>query len=148
MVGPHGFVGDRHGTELRERAATGELVPNRRQWSAVSSEDVEEICKQLQVMPFAFGAMGENLRLKGVRLAEVVAGSVLVFPSGCQLVVAGQNDPCRNAAEELSMTYGPAVARYFVKAAYGLRGILGTVAAPGVIRPGDEVEILGPAAAL
>lgn len=143
-VGPHGFEGDRHGTEFRRSVRTGQDIPNRRQWSAVSTEEVEDVCKQLGVAPFAIGAMGENLRLAGVRLAEVPEGARLVFPDGCTLAVTGQNDPCENAALELSATYGPSVLRYFVKASYGRRGILGTVDTPGVIRQGDAVRIMLP----
>jgi MOSC domain-containing protein YiiM len=143
MLGPHGFVGDRHGVEF---GAYGR--PNQRQWSAVSTEEVAELCADIGIeMPFEPGAMGENLRLAGLRLSEVPAGSVLEFPSGARLRVAGRNDPCVNAALELSRTYGPAVGRYFVKQAFGRRGILGTVLATGVVRVGDEVRVVLPAEA-
>ena len=93
---------------------------------------------------FALGGMGENLRLGGIRLADVPANTVLEFPSGARLLVSQRNDPCINAARELSQTYGPTVGQYFVKQAFGRRGILGTVLETGIIRPGDEVRVLVP----
>jgi MOSC domain-containing protein YiiM len=142
FLGPHGFVGDRHEAEFREtRDGTGQR-PNHRQWSAVSTEEVEELCADMGVdPPFALGSLGENLRLSGVHLADVPEGSVLEMPSGAKLLVSGRNDPCVNAAGELSQTYGPQVGEYFVKQAFGRRGILGTVLETGAIRPDDEVTI-------
>jgi MOSC domain-containing protein YiiM len=145
FLGPYGFVGDRHEAEFREsRDGSGER-PNHRQWSAVSTDEVAELCADLGVDPaFAFGALGENLRLSGVKLADVPEGSVLELPSGARLRVSGRNDPCVNAAKELSETYGSQVGQYFVKQAFGRRGILGTVLQTGEIRPGDDVRILLP----
>lgn len=145
FLGPHGFVGDRHEAEYRKaRDGSGER-PNHRQWSAVSTEEVAELCADLGVdPPFALGAMGENLRLSGVRLADVPEGSVLELPSGARLQVSGRNDPCINAAKELSETYAGEVGKHFVQQALGRRGILGTVLESGVVRPGDKVTILLP----
>ena len=148
FLGPHGFVGDRHEAEFRKSTSdpTG-LKPNHRQWSAVSTEEVAELCAGMGVdPPFAEGALGENLRLSGLHLADVPEGSILEFPSGARLRVSGRNDPCVNAAKELSQTYGSAVGQYFVKQAFGRRGILGTVLETGPIRPGDEVTLHLPAA--
>jgi len=69
---------------------------------------------------------------------------VLDLPSGARLRVAGQNDPCVNAALELSQTYGDAVLRYFVGSAFGRRGLVGSVLEPGLVQPGDRVTILVP----
>jgi MOSC domain-containing protein YiiM len=148
FLGPHGFVGDRHEAEYRKSPGSpGGLKPNHRQWSAVSTEEVAELCADMGVDPaFAVGALGENLRLSGVRLADLPEESVLAFPSGARLRVHGRNDPCVNAAKELSETYGSAVGQYFVKQAFGRRGILGTVLETGVIRAGDEVTVLVPEA--
>jgi MOSC domain-containing protein YiiM len=143
FLGPHGLAGDRHALEFSRSGN-----PNLRQWSAISTDEVAQLCADMGVEPpFEPGAMGENLRLSGIQLADVSPGSVLEFPSGARLLVSGQNDPCINAAKELSETYGPAVGQYFVKQAFGRRGILGTVLATGVVRPGDEITVLVPEAA-
>jgi MOSC domain-containing protein YiiM len=145
FLGPHGFVGDRHEAEFRRTSDGAGQRVNHRQWSAVSTEEVTELCAEMGVDPaFAFGAMGENLRLSGVKLADVPEGSVIELPSGAKLLVSGRNDPCINAAKELSATYGSQVGQYFVKQAFGRRGILGTVLETGVVRPGDKVTILLP----
>jgi hypothetical protein len=140
-LGPYGFAGDRHEAEFR-RSKDGELRANHRQWSAVSSEEVTEICESMGVPAFEPGEMGENLRLAGLRLAEVPAGTVLEAPSGARLLVSGRNDPCVNAARELSQKYGPVVGHDFVKQSYGLRGIVGTVLESGVVRAGDELRVV------
>jgi MOSC domain-containing protein YiiM len=147
MVGPLGLEGDRHAGEIYTYRKTGQQFPNRRQWSAVSSEEVEAFCRELGVMTFPNGALGENLRLSGIMLGEVKPGTVLEFPSGCRLAFHGQNDPCENAAEELGMAYGPNVQRNFVKTTFGRRGVIGTVLAPGEVRVGDEVTLVLPQAA-
>ena len=147
FVGPFGFVGDRHEAEYRVALNGVGLRHNERQWSAVCTEEVEELCADLGVdPPFAPGALGENLRLRGVRLAEVPPETVLEFPSGARLLVSKPNDPCVNAARELSQTYGPLAGQHFVKQAFGRRGILGSVLDTGVIRPGDLVRVLLPEA--
>ena len=145
FLGPHGFVGDRHEAEFRRTSdGSGQRV-NHRQWSAVSTEEVTELCADMGVDPaFAFGAMGENMRLSGIKLDSVPEGSVIELPSGARLQVSGRNDPCINAAKELSDTYGSQVGQHFVKQAFGRRGILGTVLETGVVRPGDKVTILLP----
>jgi hypothetical protein len=145
FAGPYGFAGDRHEAEYRVGFNGQGLRLNERQWSAVSTEEVEDLCAAMGVdPPFALGSLGENLRLRGLRLAEVPAGSVLEFPSGARLLVSKRNDPCVNAARELSQTYGSVVGQYFVKQAFGRRGILGSVLETGVIRPGDVVKLLIP----
>jgi len=140
LIEQFGLADDRHAGEWARPA-----LPNRRQWSAVSTDDVAAFCAELGVPPFAPGAMGENLRLAGVALGELRAGTLLEFPSGARLRVLAQNDPCQGAAGELAETYGESVRRYFVKAAFGRRGVLGVVEATGIVRPGDEVRVLPPA---
>ena len=134
---------DRHSGETRI-AMNGQTVPNDRQWSAVSTEDVEAICADLGVAPFAFGAMGENLRLRGMQLAGLADGSILSFPSGARLQVSSKNDPCLHAAAELSPAYGGSVKGDFVKQALNRRGVLGLVLDVGVVRPGDSVSVSQP----
>jgi len=144
QFGAFGLEGDRHAGAQRISARTGQPIPNRRQWSAVSSGEVEAFCRELGVVPFAYGDLGENLRLSGIDLGAVEPGTILEFSSGCRLQVSGQNDPCENAAAELAVTYGPNVGRHFVRASFGHRGVVGSVLTPGLIRPGDEVTVVLP----
>ena len=113
FLGPHGFVGDRHEAEyLRDR--WGRVFPNNRQWSAVSVEEVASLCADMGVPMFEPGELGENLLLSGITLADVPAGAEIEFASGARLLVAGQNDPCVNAARDLARKYGPVAGQYFV----------------------------------
>ena len=143
-MGPHGLEGDRHAQELHQ-SRSGEVSQNQRQVTAVSTEEVEVLCAAMGVSVFTPGAMGENLRLSGIMLASLSAGAIIEFESGARLLVTGQNDPCVNAARELSQTYGPDVGLYFVKQAFGRRGILARVLTAGAVRPGDSVRVLDPA---
>jgi MOSC domain-containing protein YiiM len=144
MVGQLGFEGDRHSGPIYTLVRTGQQFPNKRQWSAVSTEEVEDFCQKLGVMPFDLGELGENIRIRGIRLAEAAPGTIFEFPSGCRLQVEKQNDPCDNAAAELAVKYGDAVGRNFVKASFGRRGVVGTVLSPGRIDVGDEVTVIVP----
>jgi MOSC domain-containing protein YiiM len=146
FVGPHGFVGDRHEAEFRRSPRNhNELRSNHRQWSAVSTEEVAELCADMGVdPPFVDGALGENLRLSGVRLAELPPESVLEFPSGARLRISQRNQPCVPATKELMATYGSVVGQQFVKQAFNRRGVVGTVLSTGEIRPGDEVVVWVP----
>jgi MOSC domain-containing protein YiiM len=140
FIGPHGLVGDRHEAEYR-RLRSGGHGPNKRQWSAVSTEEVEAVCADLGVVPFAIGALGENLRLSGLRLADLPDGAELELPSGARLRVEKQNQPCLPAAKELTPVYGDAVGRDFVRQATNRRGVVGSVLEPGLVRPGDIVRV-------
>ena len=140
FIGPHGLVGDRHEAEFRR--LYGRLVPNQRQWSAVSTEEVQSLCADLGVPPFAIGDLGENLRFSGVVLADVPNGSLIEFPSGAKLTVSGQNVPCINAAIALASVYGANIKETFVRSAYGRRGLVGTVLEPGLVRKGEIAQIV------
>jgi MOSC domain-containing protein YiiM len=143
FLGPHGFIGDRHEAEFL-RNHWGQVYPNTRQWSAVSTEEVAALCADMGVPTFAPGELGENLLLSGVILANIPKGAVIEFPGGARLLVAGQNDPCVNAAKDLSNKYGAVVGQYFVKQAWGRRGLIGSVLESGPIRVGDNVSLLIP----
>jgi MOSC domain-containing protein YiiM len=144
FIGPHGFVGDRHEAELRRKPYGRGTAPNHRQWHAVCTEEVDAICADLGLPKLSFGAFGENLRLTGLMLGELPNGTELTLPSGARLCLHQQTDPCINAAKELAATYGDA-AKGFVKAALGRRGVVGQVLEPGLVRPGDIVQVHLPA---
>jgi hypothetical protein len=142
FIGPHGFIGDRHESEFVR--VYGKVYPNKRQWSAVSTDEVTALCADIGVTPFEIGELGENLRLGGVTRADVPTGATIEFPCGARLFVTGQNDPCVNAAVELSKKYGSAVREYFIKQAWGRRGLVGSVQAPGEVSLGDVVTVVWP----
>jgi hypothetical protein len=144
FIGPHGFVGDRHEAEFRRKPYARGIAPNHRQWHGVCTEEVDAICADLGLPKLPFGALGENLRLSGVLLGGLPNGTEMTLPSGARLRLHQQTDPCINAAKELAATYGEA-ANGFVRAALGRRGVVGQVLEPGLVRPGDLIEIHLPA---
>ena len=91
--------------------------------------------------------VGVNFCFEGIpELSRLPKGTLLTFPSGAQLAVEEFNPPCRDMSESLANKYrtrsgkplGPTA---FSKAAKLSRGIVGVVEAPGVIRPGDPIEL-------
>ncbi len=84
FLGPHGFVGDRHEAEFRKIARRFRASPQPS--PVVRRLDGRSRCSSARDLgvdpPFALGALGENLRLSGVKLADVPEGSVLELPSG------------------------------------------------------------------
>jgi len=95
QVGQFGLEGDRHAAEQRISSRTGQPIPNRRQWSAVSSGEVEAFCRELEVTPFAHGDLGENLRLSGIDLGAVGPGTILEFPRVAAFRSPARTTPAR-----------------------------------------------------
>lgn len=136
-----GVRGDRHAGEVfvpRYGRLKGQTVFNERQWSAVSVEDVAELERRLGI-PLPPGALGENLRVSGVsRFSKTRPGTRFRLPSGGVLFVSGENLPCSRAAQVLAQESGqPSITTAFMRAAKGLRGLVGWVEAPGALTVGD-----------
>lgn len=150
-----GFVGDRHaGLTVPSHPRTkwfpkGALVRNTRQVSIVSTEELGLIAEALELPQVLAAWLGANLELAGVpRLTQLPPGTRLFFPEDTTLVLDGENDPCRKAGRALE-SYHPGregLAGRFVKAAQHLRGVVGWVERPGLIRPGDRVKVMLPRA--
>lgn len=130
-VGQYGVEGDYHSGATRTNSR-GETVANERQVSVVAVEAIEAAASALEV-EIPHGGVGENVLVRGLGdLSELAPGERLVFGSGVELKVTGQNDPCANLC-----VYHAKVPKLL----YGRRGVLATVEKTGTLRPGDTVSV-------
>ncbi len=148
-----GIVGDRHGGQSRQawehdKQAAGTLRRNERLWSAMSVEELAEINQAMDLnQPVTAADLGVNLLLKGIdNLSRLAKGSILVFPSGAELIVEEYNPPCVDMGEKLAGLYTgksgqPIANTAFSQAAKFTRGVVGVVEVGGVIKAGDEVVV-------
>lgn len=148
-----GFVGDRHRSFFRE-AWEGDKQPegtkrrNERQWSAVSTEELADIQKAMDLKgSLTPASLGANLCLEGMpQLSRLPKGTLLKFPSGAELIVEEYNPPCiemsrKLAASHTSLSGEPLPDTAFSKAAMLNRGLVGVVEVAGTIHVGDDVTI-------
>ncbi|MGL4441214.1 MAG: MOSC domain-containing protein, partial [Bosea sp. (in: a-proteobacteria)] len=72
-------------------------------------------------------------------------GGIGKFDGKALLRVEAYNKPCRGPGRKLAAAYGrPELEFAFVKVAASLRGLVLSVALPGVIRAGDAVVVMEP----
>ena len=94
------------------------------------------------------GSIGANLCFAGLPSFSLIPkGSTFKFPSGAELLVEEYNPPCLDMGKELASKYltssgKPIHDTAFAKAAQYSRGLVGVVEVPGLIKVGDEVEVL------
>lgn len=134
-----GVIDDKHyGVRWKVRFGKhkGGVVLSERQWSAVSSEEMERLGERLGIS-IPIGALGENFRISGIgSLTKITRGTRLILDANLVLVVAGENRPCQKPAEYLADITGvEGIKNKFVKEADGIRGIIGWVEGQGKIKP-------------
>jgi hypothetical protein len=157
-----GIPGDRHaGLTRRSNArepwlARGTVLRNDRQLSVLSVEELALIAAALGIAAATPELVGANLLVEGVGdLSRIAPGSHLAiggawggqsqFDGSALLRVEAYNKPCRGPGRTLAAAFGqPELEFAFVKAAASLRGLVLSVALPGVIRAGDAVVVLEP----
>ena len=142
---PDGVEGDRHfGPTLRagprqKGVPKGTVLPNTRQVSLVSAEESHEVAHRLGLERLDFTWLAANVLLEGLPALSATTG-VLRFSGGVELEVEGANEPCRKVGRVIAAATGRDVEHRFVRTAFGLRGVVGFVRVPGVIRVGESVE--------
>ncbi|MBE3556857.1 MAG: MOSC domain-containing protein [Firmicutes bacterium] len=146
-----GIPGDRH-FGLTKRASGresnyphGATIFNRRQITAVSLEECRLIAKILSIPLLSPNWLGANLVLEGIfDLTDLPMGCRLLFPSGAGLLCEGRNTPCIHAARAVQAHYPdrPTLAKEFIAAAAGHRGIFCIVERPGILFTEDKVKIV------
>ncbi|MEK7102731.1 MAG: MOSC domain-containing protein [Patescibacteria group bacterium] len=127
----------------------GTEVANIRQFSAVSVEEYEQIKLKMELpRDIRYGALGENIVVKGIpHFSLLPPGTKLFFTRGAKaletavLLIMEENGPCIEPGKEIEKDFAELgkVAGTFVKAAMGLRGVVGIVYTTGFIRKGDTV---------
>lgn len=147
-VTAHGIVGDRHaGPTLiagprQKGVARGTVLPNTRQVSLVSREESAEVAHRLSLRALDFTWLAANIEVEGLSgLSALPAGTRLVFSGGVIVLLEGENEPCRKVGNVIAAATGLAIESAFVKAAWGLRGVVGWVEASGTIGRGESVRV-------
>jgi len=147
VVSLEGFTGDRHYGFTKPAGARetyyprGTQIRNNRQVSAVSEEELQKIAKELAVVEILPEWLGANLCIRGIPyFSKLPPLTRLVFPDKAVIVVYGENEPCTGPGKVIEQQYGVPAHR-FPREAYNLRGIVGWVECPGVIRAKDKVRI-------
>ncbi|AGC47805.1 MOSC domain-containing protein [Myxococcus stipitatus DSM 14675] len=148
-----GIEGDRHAGHTRPADVRtpwypkGTPIRNTRQLSLVSSEELAQVAETLGLPELFASWLGANLELVGIpRLTQLPPGSRVFFPGDAVLAVEGENDPCTGPGKVIE-SHHPGhekLASRFVKAAFERRGLVAWVDRPGIIRAGDEVQVMLP----
>jgi hypothetical protein len=157
-----GIAGDRHAGATRAAGPREPWLPrgmslrNDRQLSVLSREELARIATGLGLAALDPGLIGANLVTEGIAdLSRLPPGAHLAiggnwggqgrFDGHTLLRVEAYNRPCRGPGRKLAAAYGnPDLEFAFVTVARSLRGLVLSVAHPGVIRPGDAVVVIPP----
>lgn len=118
---------------------------NLRAVTIVSQEELNEISAEVGVETLP-DDLEANITLSGFpNLTKVPPGSFLRFPRNAILYVTSENLPCVVVSQNMmKRDVEKKTALRFAKAAFGKRGLTALVFAAGLIKEGDEVEILYP----
>ncbi len=150
-VDMEGFPGDGHRGFTRiawkgDKDPEGTVRRNERQWSGVSSEELAVISERMDLArPLEASTLGANLCVTGIpRFSLLPRGTRLIFPSGATLVIEETNPPCKEMGMQIAAVYQtqagePADYRLFPKHSVGMRGVVGVVDVPGLMRAGDRL---------
>lgn len=149
VLRPDGVEGDRHfGPTLRagprqRGVQRGTVLPNTRQVSVVSVEESRIVASRLGLERLEFTWLSANVLLEGLPALSSMTG-VLRFSGGVALALEGANEPCRKAGRVIANATGAPVEQRFVRAAFGLRGVVGFVRVEGLLRLGESVQLVTP----
>jgi hypothetical protein len=146
-----GFVGEKHSgmTKLSDGRTKfyprGTLIRNSRQVSIVSKEEIEEICKSLDIEKILPEWVGANLLLSGIpNMTDLKPNVRLFFSSGAVLLITADNLPCVILTREIveHIPSRPDLTEKLIPAAMGKRGLVAVVELPGQIKKGDSVRVV------
>ena len=150
-----GVISDRHAGFERvtwegdDKQVANTLRRNERQWSAVSSEELDEISEKMNLrVPLNAGDIGANFCVSGTNnFSKLPKGTIFKFDSGVELIVEEYNPPClgmsKNLAQNILDKNGNVLDEtLFLQVAKYLRGLVGVVEVPGMIHKNDEFLII------
>lgn len=146
-----GLIGDRHYGKLRHSGARetnlfpkGTQIPNLRQWSAVSVEELNRIAQNMEINKLEAGWIGANFLFSGYDdFSKLPPFTRIRFnnPERTTLVVYEENDPCRFPQPHIEAGLGQKVDAAFAQKARNLRGNVGWVETGGTVHSGTTAEL-------
>lgn len=143
-----GIPGDRHGGFTRLSGGREPWYPrgtemcNERQISILSTEELRAIARRMDIPDLKAEWIGGNILVSGIpSLSLVPPRTRLVFEGGLVIRVDGDNAPCRVAGNAIGQNFPgrEGLDLLFPKAAQKLRGLVGYVEKPGVLKAGESV---------
>jgi hypothetical protein len=143
-----GIPGDRHFGLTRRSGGREPWYPrgtemrNDRQISILAVDELAAIAAGLAIPELKAEWIGGNIVIDGLpQLSMIPPRTRLMFAGGAVIAIEGQNGPCRFSGKSIADNYPGRedIERGFVKVAKRLRGLVGWVERPGLIRPGEEV---------
>lgn len=147
-LGFEGVPGDRHAGFTRRSGGREPWYPrgtemcNERQVSILSSEELEQVARNMDIDRVDAEWIGGNIVVSGIaRLSMVPPRTRLEFAGGAVIRVDGDNAPCRFAGAAIAAHYPEreGLDILFARKAKRLRGLVGFVEIPGSIAPGEGV---------
>lgn len=151
-----GIVGDRHfghtrpsGGREKNQFKRGTMIPNHRQWSALSEEEMAVIAQSMGLDELPPESIAANLLIKGIpAFSQLPPFTRLVIgeDQDVVLLVYEMNKPCDIPMPHIKELASGSPTKNFSKAAKDLRGLVGWVEKAGVIKPGSPVAIWLPKA--
>jgi len=143
-----GIMGDKHrgftkDSDVRDKPLPKKvLVQNWRQWSGVSQEELAVVAKRLEAPTLEAYLLDANIEFQGIEnFTKLPPGTKLWFPQETILKVEEDNEPCIYPGRKIAEVYPTVNPSHFVKAAWGLRGLVGTTFRAGLINVGDVVKV-------
>ena len=150
-----GVISDRHAGFERvtwegdDKQVANTLRRNERQWSAVSSEELDEISEKMNLrVPLNAGDIGANFCVSGANNFSILSkGTIFKFDSGVEFIVVESDPHClamsKNLAQKIWDKNGNVLDEtLFLQVAKYLRGLVGVVEVPGIIHKNDEFLII------
>ncbi|MDO8308989.1 MAG: hypothetical protein Q7V58_11605 [Actinomycetota bacterium] len=132
------------GPRQRKVFDDGTVLRNHRQVCIVDTSELAAIAAALGVPSMAPGLIAGNICTAGIPgLTSVPPMTRMVFDSGAELMLGGENYPCTIAGRLVRSVHGTPP-HAFPKAAMGLRGVTGWVERPGTLVAGDAIELVLP----
>ncbi|MEL7228358.1 MAG: molybdenum cofactor sulfurase [Pseudomonadota bacterium] len=149
-----GIPGDAHAGHTRRSGGRepwykrGTEMVNERQVSLLCADEMRLIARRLQVPEVKAEWIGGNFLLSGInRFSFLPPRTTLFFEGGVTIRLDGDNAPCRLSGRSIAGQYEGRddIEMAFAKVAQGMRGLVGFVEVPGVIRTGEAFEARVPA---
>ena len=143
-----GFKGEAHGGLTRPACSRVKLqydqgteIRNTRQISILSSEELVQVAKNMEIERVEPEWVGANLLLSGIPDLSLLPPSTrLIFDGGVSIVIDMENGPCKYPGEVID-EYFPGYGKRFPKAARHLRGATAWVEKEGNICSGEMVSV-------
>ena len=144
-----GIPGDYHAGPTRKSGGRepwyprGTVMRNERQVSLLAPDELRTIAKRLDVPEVKPEWMGGNLLLSGIPdLTMLPPRTLLFFEGGVTIKIDGDNAPCRYTGRNIANQFEGRqdVELNFAKVAQHLRGLVGWIEKPGVVKVGEAFE--------